>query len=65
MKGEWVYDDQRDVWHLITQTDSNEPMFGTWCRKWYTTEAFRKSGGQITWADTVHDECARKSEELP
>jgi hypothetical protein len=70
MKGIWTHDTQADVWHVIWNRNHPQPegmenpLATTWCGKVMPLDAPEKPGEQINWADVVHDECARKSEEL-
>jgi hypothetical protein len=58
MKGMWIYDEQADVWHLLIDGK-------TWCTKVeLPLNAPVLAGHSISWSDTLHDECVRKSEEL-
>ncbi len=65
MKGEWVYDDQADIWHLIWRLDQrSSKVLTTWCNKEYPAKAKQQHGLTFGMADVLHDECVRKSEEL-
>lgn len=64
MKGEWVYDDQLDIWHLIYSRINDGDELVAWCGKSYALKSEKKPGEQLGLADVLHDECVRKSEEL-
>lgn len=67
MNGEWVHDTQNDVWHLVWEIageDAEEGVVTSWCHKTFRWDDPHKSGKEITWADTLHDECVRQSAEL-
>ncbi len=66
MKGEWVYEEKLDRWHLEWGYAENPELIHTWCGLEFPADTRGKHGDQIDgFADVVHDECVRKSEELP
>ena len=68
MKGEWVYEERVDQWHLIWNTifRDGEPAHEAWCGFTVEVEGSQVRTGHLIngIADTVHDDCYRKSEEL-
>ena len=69
MKGSWIWEEARDIWHLITGTyvgDNEVPFTLAWCGKTFpVVDSLTKPGAQINgMADALHDECFRKSEEF-
>lgn len=70
MKGTWVWLERTDTWHLVVdeivtpQGDASTVTYKTWCGLELNDKAPRKSGVELSqWADIVHDECYRRSEE--
>lgn len=60
MKGNWVQDTQTETWHLIVSVKED---IATWCGKVFDLDAPLKTG-DFSWAETLHDECVRRSGEL-
>lgn len=71
IKGDWIYYEKLDNWHLILAEitrdgPDGEPVltFQSWCSIEFDKDAPRKPGAQLhQWADAVHDDCLRRSEE--
>jgi hypothetical protein len=68
VKGDWIYDEQADVWHLsmgiAARSDGDPLIYVTWCHKELERPKTRK-GGELDWSMTLHDECVRQSERVP
>jgi len=63
MKGEWVQA-ASGTWHLVWR-EHKDGTITTWCNRTFQLEDPRKPGNQIVgYADVLHDECVRKSEDL-
>jgi hypothetical protein len=75
VKGTWVFEERKQQWHLLifpddvsrsiaARSDEDPVTFVTWCR--LELPGPTKSGESIDGIfESVHDECYRKSEELP
>jgi hypothetical protein len=68
IKGDWIFDEQRDVWHLsmgyTARSDGDPHTITTWCGLELDATWPKKKGAEIDWSNTLHDSCVRKSEEI-
>lgn len=73
MKGTWLHLERHDNWHLkvserTEHSGEGDPVLvrTSWCHIDFPADAEEKEGVNLSGTnDAVHDDCFRRSEELP